>query len=365
MFGHSPEPVARALAAQAADGLTAMLPGERAALVGELLAARFGLPFWQLAQTATDANRAALRLARATTGRRDILVFNGCYHGSVDETLVRLADGKGRARTGLLGAPFDGAAHTRVVEFNDLTAVAEALADGGVAAVLYEPAMTNIGMVLAQPGFHAELRRLTRQQGTLLIVDETHTLSAGPGGCTRRDGLEPDQWVCGKAIAGGMPCAVYGLTEALRARIEALPGGGADGHSGMGTTLAANMLALAALQACLTEVMSEAAFAQMEQEAQRLEHGLHALLHRCALPWHVQRVGARVELGFGARPARNGSESAAAMRPELERALHLYLLNRGVLLTPFHNMMLVSPQTDAAAVARLLAVLEAAVGELA
>ena len=365
MFGHSPAPVAKALARQAGQGLTAMLPGERVAAIGAALSARFALPCWQLTQTATDANRSVLRLARAVTGRSEVLVFDGCYHGTVDETLVCLVDGQPRARSGLRGPPGDAAAHTRVVDFNDVKALAAALADRKVAAVLCEPALTNMGMVLPAPGFHAELRRLSREHGTLLIIDETHTLSAGPGGCTRRDALEPDMLVCGKAIAGGMPCAVYGMTEALSTRLEAMPANAEHGHSGLGTTLSANLLALAALEACLTEVMTDAAFAHMEAQAIRLEQGLHALLSKRVLPWHVQRVGARVELGFGAAPARNGRESAAAMLPELERTLHLYLLNRGVLLTPFHNMMLLSPQTAPAAVDRLLSHLDAALDELA
>ncbi|MDE2249960.1 MAG: aminotransferase class III-fold pyridoxal phosphate-dependent enzyme [Gammaproteobacteria bacterium] len=365
MFGHSPPPVARALARQAAQGLTAMLPGERVAGTGTLLAARFGLPCWQMTQTATDANRSALRLARSVTGRSEVLVFDGCYHGTVDETLVCLVDGQPRARAGQRGPPGDAAAHTRVIDFNDLAALEAALADGRVAAVLCEPALTNMGMVLPQPGFHAALRRLTRRYGTLLVIDETHTLSAGPGGCTRRDGLEPDLFVCGKAIAGGMPCAVYGMSAELRARIEAMPANAEHGHSGLGTTLSANLLALAALEACLAEVMTDATFGHMETQALRLEQGLLELLARRSLPWHVQRIGARVELGFGPAPARNGRESAAAMLPELERTLHLYLLNRGVLLTPFHNMMLLSPQTAPAAVDRLLNHLEAALVELA
>jgi glutamate-1-semialdehyde 2,1-aminomutase len=261
--------------------------------------------------------------------------------------------------------PFEVSAHTRVVEFNDVAALSGALADGQVAAVLCEPALTNMGVVLPEPGFHAQLRRLTRQHATVLIIDETHTLSAGPGGCTRRDGLEPDVLVCGKAIAGGMPCGVYGFTNEVRSRIEALAPGGTDAHSGLGTTLSANLLAVAALEACLSQVMTDGAYAHMEAQALRLDEGLGALLERRALRWHVQRVGARVELGFGARPARNGGESAAAMEPLLERALHLYLLNRGVLLTPFHNMMLLSPQTGEGAVGRLLAQLDAALGELA
>lgn len=365
MFGHSPAPVANALVAQAAAGLTAMLPGERVAGIGAALAERFALPCWQLTQSASDANREALRWARAITGRRDVLVFNGCYHGAVDETHVRLGEHGAQPRAGLRGMPFEVEAHTRVVEFNDLAAVTGALGDAGVAAVLCEPAMTNMGVVLPEPGFHKGLRRLTRAHGTLLIIDETHTLSAGPGGCTRRDGLEPDLLVCGKAIAGGMPCGVYGYSAEVRARIEALPAGGTDAHSGLGTTLSANLLAVAALEACLNDVMTDGAYAHMEAQASGLEKGLAALLARRALRWQVQRVGARVELGFGSRPARNGRESAAAMRPELERALHLYLLNRGVLLTPFHNMMLLSPMTAEAAVGRLLAALEGALVELA
>ncbi len=365
MFGHSPPPVARALARQSALGLTAMLPGERVVAIGKALTAHFGLPCWQMTQTATDANRSVLRLARAVTGRSEILVFDGCYHGTVDETLVCLVDGEPRARAGLRGPPADAAAHTRIVEFNDVAALAAALADRKVAAVLCEPALTNMGMVLPQPGFHAELRRLTREHGTLLIIDETHTLSAGPGGYSRRHGLEPDLLVCGKAIAGGMPCAVYGMSAATRAAIEAMPANAEHGHSGLGTTLSANLLALAAIEACLGEVMTDAAFAHMEAQAFRLESGLIALAATRSLPWHVQRIGARVELGFGAAPARNGRESAAAMHPELERTLHLYLLNRGVLLTPFHNMMLLSPQTAPAAVDRLLTHLGAALDELA
>ena len=365
MFGHSPAPVARALAQQAARGLTAMLPGERVAPIGALLGERFGLPCWQMTQTATDANRSVLRLARAVTGRSEVLVFDGCYHGTVDETLVCLVDGQPRARAGLRGPPAGAAAHTRIVEFNDVAALAAALADRNVAAVLCEPALTNLGMVLPQPGFHAELRRLTREHGTLLIIDETHTLSAGPGGYTRRHGLEPDMLVCGKAIAGGMPCAVYGMSAELRGRLETLPANAEHGHSGLGTTLSANLLALAALEACLAEVMTDAAFEHMETQAIRLESGLSALAAERSLPWQVQRIGARVELGFGAAPPRNGRESAAVMLPDLERTLHLYLLNRGVLLTPFHNMMLLSPQTAPAAVDRLLTHLGAALDELA
>ncbi|MFT3905987.1 MAG: transaminase [Steroidobacteraceae bacterium] len=364
MFGHSPEPVARAIAAQATRGLTAMLPGERVARVGERLAALFGLPFWQITQTATDANRALLRYARAITGRQRILVFNGSYHGSVDETLVRLAGSRSIPRPGLIGAAFAVHEHSSVVEFNDVPALQAALAAGDIACVLAEPVMTNAGMVLPDPGFHAELRALTRRCGTLLAIDETHTLSSGLGGYTRGQGLAPDFFICGKAIAGGLPCAVFGFTAEVEARIRALLDARGGGHSGMGTTLAANLLSLAALEATLAEVMSAASYAAMEARAIELEHGLRELILRRQLPWQVSRVGARCEFGFTATPPRNGSESLAAMQPELEALLHLYLLNRGVLLTPFHNMMLCSPVTPGGAVGRLLSALEAAVQEL-
>jgi len=365
MFGHSPEPVAHALATQAGQGFTAMLAGERIAAVGALLAERFGLPFWQLTQTATEANRAVLRYARAASGRQKVLVFDGCYHGTVDETMVRLRDGRTVARGGQIGAPFDLAAHTVAVPFNDAAALEQALAPRDVACVLAEPVMTNVGMVLPDPGFHAALRRLTRTTGTLLVIDETHTLSSGPGGYTRVHGLEPDFLVCGKAIAGGVPCAVYGFTAEVEGALRRVWSERGHGHSGLGTTLTANLLALAALEATLAEVMTAAAYAHMERLAAQLERGLGELCASRATGWNVARVGARLEIGYGATRPRTAVESEAAMRPALEHLLHLYLLNRGVLLTPFHNMMLLSPATAAADVGRLLATLDAALAELA
>lgn len=364
LFGHSPEPVARALAAQASRGLTAMLPAERTARVGERLAQFFGLPCWQITQTATDANRAVLRHARAITGRQRILVFNGSYHGTVDETMVRLAGSHTIPRPGLIGAPFAVHEHTAVVEFNDLGALERVLAGGDTACVLAEPVMTNAGMVLPAPDMHAQLRRLTRAHGTLLAIDETHTLACGPGGYTRVHGLEPDLLVCGKAIAGGLPCAVFGFTADVEARIRRMLAERHGGHSGLGTTLAANLLALAALEASLAEVMTPAAYATMLARAAELQQGLESLFARLDLRWHVVRAGARVEFGYAPLPARNGSESLAAQQPELEALLHLYLLNRGVLLTPFHNMMLCAPTLPSGAIAKLLQVLEQALREL-
>ncbi len=354
MFGHSPAVVAQALAAQAQRGLTTMLPSEDAAVVGELLAQHFGLPKWQFAMTATDANRFVLRWLRAATGRKVLLVFNGCYHGTVDDVFVDLVDGRPVQRASLLGQVHDLAATTRVVEFNDLPALEAALAPGDVACVLAEPVMTNIGMVLPEPGYWEQAQQLIRRHGSLLVLDETHTLSSGPGGYGRAHGLLPDAVVVGKALGGGMPCAAYGFSAALAAQAEAAKHAAPPGHSGIGTTLTANLLAMAAMRATLTQLMTPAVFAPMHALAEQLAAGLRAAIARHGLPWCVTQVGARVEFQFCPQPPRNGSAAEAAMDAELEHALHLALLNRGVLITPFHNMMLVCPDTTPDNVQRLL-----------
>ena len=364
MFGHSPPPVARAIAAQAARGLTGMLPSADAAEVGRLLAQQFALPFWQLATTASDANRYALRWSRAVTGRRHIVVFDGCYHGTVDDTMVDLVDGVARTRASLLGQAHDPARFTRVVDFNDLAALEQALADRQVACVITEPALTNIGMVLPEPGFLDGVRRLTRQYGSLLLIDETHTISSGPGGAARAQGIEPDLLVIGKPIAGGLPCAVYGFTAELAERMVRAKDQAPPGHSGIGTTLTANPLTLAALRANLAEVMTPAAYARMLPLAETLAEGLRAAIARFALPWSVTQIGARAEFQFRARPPRNGREAEAAFDPLLERVIHLYLLNRGVMITPFHNMTLVCPDTDSQAVGLLLRVFADCLAEI-
>jgi glutamate-1-semialdehyde 2,1-aminomutase len=355
MFGHSPAPVAEAVARQASRGLTYMLPTEDAIAVGRLLVERFGLPHWQVATTATDANRFALRVARAVTGRPKILVFNGCYHGTVDETLVRLVDGRAVNRPGLLGQVTDLTQLARVVEFNDLPALEQALAQGDVACVIAEPVMTNSCMVLPDAGFHSELRRLTRATGTLLLIDETHTISTGPGGYTRAHGLEPDLFVLGKPVAGGVPASVWGFTDAVARRLGEVRARTPPGHSGMGTTLSANALSLAAMRATLEHVMAPPAYAHMDALADRLAARLGTAIARCKLPWHVVRVGARVEFICAPGPLRNGTQAEAAHAPALERAVHLALLNRGCLIAPFHNMMLVCPATTAMQVDALCA----------
>lgn len=346
MFGHSPAQVADAAAAQIRRGLTTMLPSEDAAVVGELLSRRFGLPRWQAALSASDANRFVIRWARAITGRPHILVFNGCYHGTVDDVFVDLSDGVPQMRASLLGQVYPLTEYTRVVEFNDTAALEDALKDGQVACLLAEPAMTNIGMVLPQPAFWDEVQALCRRYGTLLVMDETHTLSSGPGGYCRAGGIEPDMLVLGKPIAGGIPCAVYGMSAETAERAVAVKESAPPGHSGIGTTLSANPFALAAMRAALEHVMDEAAYRHMKRIADYVADGLEAAIAEYGLPWCVTRLGARCEFQFSPEPPRNGSEAGARLDGMLSQSIHLYLLNRGVLITPFHNMLLMSPQTQ-------------------
>jgi glutamate-1-semialdehyde 2,1-aminomutase len=365
MFGHSPPPVARALRRQAGRGLTYMLPSEDALAIGPLLRETFGLPHWQIATTATDANRFALRVARAVTGRDKILVFNGCYHGAVDETMVRLKDGRPVNRPGLAGEFRDLTARTKIVEFNDVTALEAALAAKDVACVITEPVLTNSCMVLPEPGFHAALRDLTRKAGTLLLIDETHTISTGLGGYSRACGLEPDLFVLGKPVAGGVPASIWGMSEETASRYAAYNRTKQPGYSGMGTTLSANPLQFAAMRATLEEVMTEANYAHMENLARRLDTGLSAAIDRHRVPWHVARVGARVEFICAPGPLRNGGEADAAHAPELEAAVHVALVNRGALIAPFHNMMLVSPATTRRQVDRLVSAFDNVLDQLA
>src|SRR5207248_3252876 len=347
MTGHSPPATVHAVKEQVDRGITLMLPSEDALWVGEELARRFGLPYWQFALTATDANRFAVRIARAVTGRPKILVFSWCYHGTVDETVVTLVDGEVRPRLGSVGPPVAPVETTRMVEFNEVEALERELSFGDVACVLAEPALTNIGIVLPEPGFHDTLREVTRRAETLLIIDETHTICAGPGGYTAACGLEPDMLTIGKPIASGIPAAAYGFSEAVaRGLEERLPEDQAD-VGGIGGTLAANVLSLAAMRATLGEVLTEEAFERMIALGERFEAGVAGVIERYDLPWDVVRLGCRVEYLFRRDRARTGAEAAAGGDPELDRFIHLYALNRGILLTPFHNMALMSPATTA------------------
>jgi glutamate-1-semialdehyde 2,1-aminomutase len=341
-----------------------MLPSTDALEAGRLLTERFGPYRWQIATTATDANRFAIRVARAVTGRPKILVFNGCYHGTVDDTMVELRDGATAARAGLVGQVQDLSAGAVCVEFNDLAAVEAALKTGEVAAILTEPVMTNSCMVLPEAGFHDGLRQLSRHHGALLMIDETHTLSTGLGGYSRVHSLSPDIFVVGKCVAGGMPTAVWGLSEDVAGCLDAYNAGRAPGHSGMGTTLSANPMQFACLRATLDKVMTAEAYARMDAGAERLAHGLKKAIDRHRLDGHVVRVGARVEFVCAPGPLKNGAEAARAHQPGVEAALHIGLLNRGSLIAPFHNMMLVSPKTRRPQIDRLIAAFDQILSDL-
>jgi glutamate-1-semialdehyde 2,1-aminomutase len=366
MAGHSPEPVVKAVQLRygEAGGATAMLPTEDATWVATELARRFGVALWSFSLTATDANRWAIRLARLVTRRPKILVFNWCYHGSVDETLVTLSERGPLAREGNVGAPVDPALTTRVVEFNDLDALDRELSYGDVACVLMEPALTNIGIVLPLPGYLEGVRELTRRHGVLLINDETHTLSAGPGGCTAAWRLAPDMVTVGKAIAGGLPAGAYGLTRELAERVEARNDADLVDTGGIGGTLAGNALSTAAARATLEHVLTEAAFAGMIALATRFTDGVRGALQARGVPWSIVQLGARAEVRFTAPPPVNGGQSAAAGDPDLDDYLHLYLHNRGILLTPFHNMALTCPATTQADIDLHTEVFTACVDEL-
>lgn len=354
LFGHSPPALAAALAKQAAEGLSYMLPTTRGAALSERLAAMFGLPQWQVTTTASEANRAVIRWCRGISGRAKILTFNGAYHGAVDDAFVDLKGGMPTMRASLVGQVHDLRGSTAVIEFNDEEALAAALRVGDVACVLAEPVMTNVGMVLDAPGFLTTLRRLCDETGTLLIFDETHTISSGYGGHGVSDGPKPDLMVVGKSIGGGVPCAVYGFSTDVADRMAALNAARPSGHSGIGTTLSANALAITAMDIMLSDVITPSAYDRMLRGAARLVGGLEQVIAASGLDWHVTQVGARVEFLTCPTPPRNGGEAKAAMHPELEAAIHLFLANRGILLAPFHNMMLVSPVTGDHQIDRLV-----------
>ena len=347
MTGHSPAATVAAAQAQLACGITTMLPTEDSLWVAGELSRRFGLQYWQVALTATDANRFALRLARHVTKRPMILVYNYSYHGSVDETLITINDGVPGPKPGNAGPSVDPTITTKVIEWNDLDALARALEPRDVACVLAEPALTNIGIVLPDEGYHEGLRRITRDTGTLLIIDETHTICAGPGGCTQAWGLHPDMITLGKPIGSGVPSAVYGFGRSLADLIHTDWDYRAADECGIGGTLAGNALSVAAMRATLGEVLTEAAFAHMIPLAERWADGVQGVIDEFELPWVVKRLGCRAEYWPRPVPPRNGGEAAAAEDERLDRYLHLFMLNRGILMTPFHNMALMAPQTTA------------------
>lgn len=357
MCGHAPEAVTRAATRQLERGTTHMMPTEDSLWVGEELTRRFGLPFWTLTTSATDANRGAIRIARMITGREKVLVFSGCYHGGVEEAHVELRDGQMGLRNMIHPNGFDHARLCKVVEFNDAEALEAALADEDVACVLMEPLMTNFGMIPVANGFHEAVRAATRRTGTLLIMDETHTISCGPGGYTREHDLEPDIFVTGKAIAGGIPAGVFGLSQETAERLwnvvpHVNPRKRQSSHFGIGGTLAGNALTVATMRAVLEEVLTPENYARMHAQAERLGHGAQEIIAERSLPWHVTRIGGRVEIMFSPNPPRNATEVRTTRRGDLETLLHAFYMNEGILVTPFHTMFLMCPETQAADVDR-------------
>ncbi len=346
MTGHSPAVTVAAINEQIQKGITLMLPYEDVIWVGEELQRRFGLPYWQFALTATDANRFVLRMARMITGRPKVLVFNYCYHGSVDESFIVLdEEGTPISRPNNMGPQVDPRETTKVIEFNDIAALETALSARDVAAVLAEPAMTNIGIIHPDPGYHDALREITKKYGTYLIIDETYTICTGPGGYTASFGLQPDFLTLGKPIAGGVPAAVYGFTEEVnREFIEKLDVDDAD-VGGIGGTLAGNALSIAAMKATLQNVLTDEFYVKATRLQEQFTAGIEAVIQEFNLPWIVKRLGNRSEYWFKPTPPRNGGEAAAAIDHELDRYMHLFALNRGILMTPFHNMALISPET--------------------
>jgi glutamate-1-semialdehyde 2,1-aminomutase len=346
MTGHAPDASLKAIYEQAQKGITLMLPTEDAIWVSEELTRRFNLPYWQFALTATDANRHVIRLARHITQRPRILVFNYCYHGTVDEAFVNLKDGRTVSRASNIGAPIDPSITTKVVEFNDITALKNALINRDVACVLAEPVMTNIGIVMPDEGFHTALRQITHENGTLLIIDETHTICCGPGGYTAAHGLAPDILTIGKPIAGGVPASAYGMSDEVAKRVIHCTDRDTIDVSGIGGTLAGNALSISAMRATLEHVLTASAFDHSIPLAQNWANGVQNAIDEFALAWHVSQLGCRAEYWFCPTPPRNGGEASAAIDAELDRYMHLAALNRGILMTPFHNMALIAPSTS-------------------
>ena len=349
MTGHAPDATVAAITEQIQKGITLMLPYEDVIWVGEELQRRFGLPYWQFALTATDANRFALRMARMITGRPKALVFNYCYHGTVDETFIILdEEGTPTSRPNNMGPQIAPRETTKVIEFNDIAALETALSARDVAAVLAEPVMTNIGIIHPDAGFHDALRELTHNYGTYLIIDETHTICAGPGGYTAAHNLQPDFLTLGKPLAGGVPAAIYGFTEDVSRAFAAKTNLDDADVGGIGGTLAGNALSIAAMKATLQNVLTDVFYARAIQLQEQFTAGVESVIQEFDLPWIVKRVGNRSEYWFRPMPPKNGGQAAAAIDHELDRYMHLFSLNRGILMTPFHNMALISPDTTQA-----------------
>lgn len=367
MAGHSPKATIDAVNQRMAElgGITTMLPTTDAQWVGANLTERFGLPLWSFTLSATDANRWALRIARLVTGRPKILVFSYCYHGSVDETFITInGDGHPRSRPGNVAPAVNPTETTRVVEFNDFPALQRELVYGDVAAILMEPALTNIGIVLPEPGYLTKVREIATATGTLLINDETHTFSAGPGGATKAMNLSPDIITIGKSIGGGIPCGAYGITREIAAKVAQHQEADLVDVGGVGGTLAGNALSIAAMRATLENVLTEGAFEHMIELATLFTKDVQRAIDKYQVDWSVVQLGARAEYRFTKPAPKNGGQAAAASNDQLDEYMHLYTINRGIMMTPFHNMALMCPETTKADIELHREVFNQAVSEL-
>jgi len=330
--GYAPEPVVRAVSERMALGNQFLLPTEDAIVVSEELRRRYGLPKWQYTLSATQANTEVIRVARVLTARDKVLLFDGKYHGHFDQTLVQIAPDGGLVPEER-GLPVSVTEQVVIVPFNDADALEAALGRGDVAIVMTEPALTNeIGLLLPQPGFHDDLRRLTREAGVLLALDETHTQVVGPGGLTRLWGLDPDIVTAGKSIAAGVPFGAYGMTDEVAAVLhqEKGPDGERFDLVATGGTLFANPLAMAAARATMLEVLTDDAYAHTQRLGERLAQGMRDAVAAAGLPWFIHHLGPRAGYVFAPEPARSAVEARAHADHLLARLIRIWLANRGV-----------------------------------
>jgi glutamate-1-semialdehyde 2,1-aminomutase len=320
--GHAHPAIVAAVQAQAARSTQFLLPTEGSVLVAEELARRYPVPLWQFTLSATQANTEVIRLARAATGRDVILLFQGHYHGHFEEGLVDLADGQASPTQRGLSKGVTG--RVRIAQFNDAGTLRRALEPGDIALVLTEPAMTNsIHLLAPGPGWHDALRALTREHGTLLAIDETHTHVVGPGGATGMWRLDPDMVTIGKAVAGGVPMGAYGVTAALGEQLDVAR------NVATGGTLFGNPLSAAAAVAALTQVLVPSAYEHTTALGGQLADGIEQAIAAAGLPWTAIRLGPRSGQWYGPQP-RTGAEAYALTDGELTRLVRVWLANRGV-----------------------------------
>jgi glutamate-1-semialdehyde 2,1-aminomutase len=331
--GHAAPPVVEAVARRMAEGNQFLLAGEDAILLAQHLAGRYGMPKWQFTLSATQANTEVIRLARQATGREVILMFDGKYHGHGEATLVTLEHAEVVPEYD--GMPGSITGQARVVGFNDIDSLERALSPRDVALVLAEPAMTNAGFIQPMEGFHEQMRRLTREAGTLLALDETHTLVCSYAGLARKWNLEPDFLTLGKSIAAGVPLGAYGMTEAMASIITPpehhnVVSGAVVGEVATGGTLFANTLSLAAGLAALTQVLTEEAFERTATLGATMAQGLRTSIERSGLPWSVTQEGAHAFYFFAKDPPLDGASSRDSDDPDLRALIRVYMANRGV-----------------------------------